>query len=143
MPPNEQEVQGSHCSPEKQNKLEQSFDYASRLVKTGKYLQLKRKAAFQFNELEFRLSKDRCFIISPLKMVWPFIWRNLNPFYAWCFVSTLVEIGNVVLVKFLTLSIFTIISPWAFILITLIHVTQECFVLIVLLQLVHWFWRSF
>ena len=86
--------------------------------KTGKYLQLKRKAAFQLKELEFRLPKDALFksgwnfIISPLKMMWPFIWRNLNPFYAWCFVSTLVEIGNVDLEKFLTSSIFTIISPW-------------------------------
>ena len=33
-------------------------------------------------------------------MVWPFIWTNVNLFYAgWCFVPSLVEFGQVVLEK--------------------------------------------
>ena len=39
-------------------------------------------------------------IISPWKMVWPFIWTNLNPLYQTvCFVPSLIEISPVILEK--------------------------------------------
>ena len=55
-------MQGPHSSPEKHfleiNKLELSFDYTSRLIKSPYYLCLQKGLAIPLNKFESPLSKD-------------------------------------------------------------------------------------